>query len=256
MVGWQDDAGILTIEVEEEAAKRMYSTPASGEVAKGIQERAVALAEAMKAQQAQQTEAEQQPEPDKDKDKDEAVQAEKPEAAGPEEQPDSADAAQDDDEQPEQPEPPAEVSLGKYKALGKCAVRESASTESPRAGTLQPGDVIDVAETVTTDAGIVRMRFGWGDEEGWTSLVSQKGNVMLEKTDDDAAVTPRPSQEEDEEEEEEAPAAAPPKKSMRRRMSVALGVSPRDDEPLKVRAPDLRPRKVVSTRPKRLVSHR
>ena len=30
MVGWQDDAGILTIEVEEEAAKRMYSTPASG----------------------------------------------------------------------------------------------------------------------------------------------------------------------------------------------------------------------------------
>ena len=90
---------------------------------------------------------------------------------------------------------------------------------------------------MTTDAGIVRMRFGWGEEEGWTSLVSQKGNVMLEKTDDDAAGTPRPSQEEDEEEEEEAPAAAPPKKSMRRRMSVALGVSPRDDEPLKVRGP-------------------
>ena len=61
-----------------------------------------------------------------------------------------------------------------------------------RAGVLSVGDVIDVAETVTTDAGIVRMRFGWGEEEGWTSLVSQKGNVMLEKTDDDAAVTPRP----------------------------------------------------------------
>jgi len=70
-------------------------------------------------------------------------------------------------------------------------------------------------------------------------------------SDDDGATEDGP---------EEAPAAAapaaPPKKSMRRRMSVALGVSPRDDEPLKVRGPKFRLRKVVSMRPKRLVHHR
>ena len=77
--------------------------------------------------------------------------------------------------------------------MGKGAVRKSAALDSPRVGFLSVGNVIDVTETVKTDAGIVRMRFDWGEEEGWTSLVSQKGNVMLEKTDDDATITPRRS---------------------------------------------------------------
>ena len=99
-------------------------------------------------------------------------------------------------------------------------------------------------------------------EGGWTSLVSSKGNALLREIADDEDTSGSDSDDDGAAEggPEEAPAAAPaapPKKSMRRRMSVALGVSPRDDEPLKVRAQALAEEsRLDATRTKCLVSHR
>ena len=66
---------------------------------------------------------------------------------------------------------------GTYRVLKAAAVREFIETSSDKVTTLEKGETIDVLETQINDKGQMRLRYA----QGWTSLLSRDGKVLLRK---------------------------------------------------------------------------
>jgi hypothetical protein len=70
-------------------------------------------------------------------------------------------------------------------------VREGYARDSPSLGALEPGTEIEVLESRTNEQGQQRVRFMFNGREGWTSVVSGAGQVILEPVPN-APTPPRP----------------------------------------------------------------
>lgn len=66
---------------------------------------------------------------------------------------------------------------GTYRVLKPAAVREYIETTSDKVTTLEKGETIEVLETQLNDKGQMRLRYA----QGWTSLTSRDGKVLLRK---------------------------------------------------------------------------
>ena len=66
---------------------------------------------------------------------------------------------------------------GTYRVLKAAAVREFIETSSDKVTTLEKGETIEVLETQINDKGQMRLRYA----QGWTSLLSRDGKVLLRK---------------------------------------------------------------------------
>ena len=77
----------------------------------------------------------------------------------------------------------ADAPLGTYTALRSCVFREDFDFNSARAGSLEPGDEIEVLEARTNEKGQIRLRFDRGGDRGWVSTVSGDGTALLEPVD-------------------------------------------------------------------------
>jgi hypothetical protein len=66
---------------------------------------------------------------------------------------------------------------GTYRVLKAAAVREFIETSSDKVTTLEKGETIEVLETQMNDKGQMRLRYA----QGWTSLMSRDGKVLLRK---------------------------------------------------------------------------
>ena len=77
-----------------------------------------------------------------------------------------------------------------YRCIKKAVLRETAEMTSAKCGTLQPGEtvvVVEISEVAGPDGSTVtRVRC----EQGWTSILSSSGNVLLERVSAEAAADP------------------------------------------------------------------
>ena len=93
------------------------------------------------------------------------------------------------------PRAPSAKAAAVYRCVKKAVLREAAEMSSAKCGTLQPGEtvvVVEISEVAGPDDSTVqRVRC----EQGWTSVLSSSGNVLLEPVSAEAAVEP-PSAEE------------------------------------------------------------
>eukprot|EP01046_Picozoa_sp_COSAG06_P012102 COSAG06_NODE_699_length_12972_cov_41.323390_6_plen_1445_part_00 len=123
-------------------------------------------------------------------------------------------------------------------------LREAVEITSSRRGMVNEGSIVEVLEVEElAPHGLLRVRCS----SGWLSTASSKAGRFVELAEDQseperfatkALARSRSSDEGPEESAGSPPGspaapAAPAKKSMRRRMSVSVGLSPKNDEPLK-----------------------
>ena len=77
------------------------------------------------------------------------------------------------------------TSIGKYKVLAKCTVREGKEGESIKVGEYPKGTVLDVREESTSKAGLAVVhastRTASGAMGGWVKVKTAKGKLLIEK---------------------------------------------------------------------------
>eukprot|EP01050_Picozoa_sp_SAG11_P049557 SAG11_NODE_27134_length_336_cov_0.907173_1_plen_107_part_10 len=73
-----------------------------------------------------------------------------------------------------------------YRVVKSADVREESSVQSAKTGILKKGEMVAVVETLTTNKGLQRVRIE-KPCHGWTSIVSRKGEVLLQLVDKSTA---------------------------------------------------------------------